>query len=357
MKARVVAALVFGVAVCAGCSGATRDSSAPPPSLPPLVGEDLYSIERDGSGLRNLTNTSRTVEEPVTASPDGTHIAFIRVHLKDYLTNGRGTLVVANADGSSQRSLGHASWDPEYAVPPTWSPDGTRIAVAAGVHCGETDCERSELWVADVASGDLVLVARDAWNASWSPDGKRLAYGGDVVHIDSRDTDPGAHTIFVVGADGSGRQRLTAGEAAAWSPRGEVIAVQRDGDSYFVRPNGTGLRRFLRRSGLPEWSPDGSRLAFSTLDGLQVVGRDGRSVHRVGPSVLEFAWSPAGHELAWTYLPGTDRNDEGEQIFVAPADGSGTVHRVTHEPPRARIESLAWAGTDRIVFTAERLER
>ena len=77
-------------------------------------GNDLYVVNADGSGLRNLTRNQRPTSpySQLVWSPDGRTIYFGR-----YLVR---------TDGSGARRLPYI---PTTAV---WSPDGRRIAFAAG---------------------------------------------------------------------------------------------------------------------------------------------------------------------------------------------------------------------------------
>jgi Tol biopolymer transport system component len=79
--------------------------------------QEIYTIDSsDGSGVKKLTDNRNHDVNP-TWSPDGTRIAFER----DY------DIWVMNADGTGQKNLtnttGSAS---EYE--PDWSPDGVKIA-------------------------------------------------------------------------------------------------------------------------------------------------------------------------------------------------------------------------------------
>jgi len=69
------------------------------------------------------------VNSPVTFSPDGHRFAFLR-NLRD---QGGVSLMVANADGSGERTLAtRTGYDFFYSAGPSWSPDGKVIACAAG---------------------------------------------------------------------------------------------------------------------------------------------------------------------------------------------------------------------------------
>ena len=125
-------------------------------------------------------------------------------------------------------------------------------------------------------------VSRIRRNTTSPPDGKRIAY---MKRISSSDLD-----IAVINADGTGATTLAAHPAAEFDPA---------------------------------WSPDGTKIAFSSgrsasgVPDLYVMKADGSNVTQITntPSSTEYSptWSPDGKKLAW----------HGNGIvYVGNADGS-----------------------------------
>ena len=118
--------------------------------------EDIFTINRDGSGLRQMTSDPAYDYQP-RWSPDGKRIAFIR----------DGAVWVMDTDGRSAKRLTPAL----RADSPTWSPDAKRLAfVIAGTGLMNAGPERRDLWFVNAdGSGlarlrlDLVLVSHPAW--------------------------------------------------------------------------------------------------------------------------------------------------------------------------------------------------
>src|SRR4051794_3636168 len=100
---------------------------------------------------------------------------------------------------------------------PAWSPQGARIAFVARetVIDGATSTNSAWLETMTADGRNVRKVAslrsdRIGW-PSWSPDGRKIAFGYDQ--------------LYVVGADGAGLRRLRNGACcAAWGPGGRKIA-------------------------------------------------------------------------------------------------------------------------------------
>ncbi len=170
-------------------------------------------------------------------------------------------------------------------------------------------------------------------------------------------TGVGAGTEIAVGSEASASYtRLTTNTVAdsnpAWSPDGSRLAFTsaRDGtgnpEIYTMNADGSDARRLTTTAGAdyqPAWSSDGSRIAFvSERDGnaeIYVMGADGSAPVRLttGTGVdAEPAWSPAGNRILFV----SNRNTGSPAVYVMNADGSGVSRLTTSTMAEA---SPAWS--------------
>jgi TolB protein len=297
--------------------------------------QEVYAIRPDGHGRKRITHERPRFElaydEPATWSPDGRRIAFVSQKHEDPdsdlyeigVRGGRLRILTANAVDETE---------------PAWSPDGKTLAFTRRVH------RRAYIGLLR-AHGRAKLLGPGS-SPAWSPDGRELAFerGGD---------------IYLMARDGTSVRPVTADSNAdsepAWAPDGRRIAFVRntteDQDIWSVAATGVDLIRItevhagldrcaVRLAFSPAWSPDGSEIAYSLLDGgnlscglrgtwesVEAVSADGsrrtrlvtdggRSDPLSGDGAYEPVWSPDGREIAFTdELAGKSR------IAVVPSGG------------------------------------
>ncbi|MDQ2934576.1 MAG: hypothetical protein M3R49_06275 [Chloroflexota bacterium] len=210
-------------------------------------GEDIWTINADGTGLTNLTKTTAIQEENAAWSADGALIAF------QSWADGGGVEVM-NADGSGRRRL--AAGFPRNAGYFTdslaWAPDGHRLAIAF---------VSGDISIIDVSSGDRIEVGHgDRWLA-WSPTGRYLAWaaGGTIEAYDSTDG-----SSFTIAAMSSNVRFLN------WFPTDDRLLFVGFNDAgstdlYTVNFDGTGLTAISLPGGEDgaQLSADGTRVLFA----------------------------------------------------------------------------------------------
>jgi TolB protein len=173
--------------------------------------------------------------------------------------DGDSEISVMNADGTQVLQLTvNTHGYPHRNAYPSWSPDGKHIAFASG--SGDSD-----IFVMN-ADGTQVRKLTDSpfyrinQQPSWSPDGKRIAFitfdsSLPTTFPDETATEISFWEILVMNADGTEVDRLTDNDVdegfPAWSPDGTRIAFSsnRDGDAeiFVMNPDGgdsSAVRRY-----------------------------------------------------------------------------------------------------------------
>ena len=184
-------------------------------------------------------------------SPDGRTVVFV-VRTTDLEANrGRTDLWLVGADGSGLVQL---TTDPANDALGAFSPDGRQIVFVSdrtGV---------GQIYVMDADGGNMTqLTFDDAWKdqlPDWSPDGSKIAYAAG---------DPG--DILVMNADGTDQHTIVGGPAddfgSAWSPDGDQIAFIRFDDRAVRVANADGsdvhVVRAFGLQAVPAWQPRGMR--------------------------------------------------------------------------------------------------
>ncbi|GJL95535.1 MAG: hypothetical protein DHS20C05_19400 [Hyphococcus sp.] len=269
--------------------------------------------------LSAIACEQRTYDTFGVWSPDGDSIYFYTYRF------GNADLMRMNADGSEQRRLTR-SFENEWWL--AVSHDGTRIAYASNKGFKKT--AGADLYVMPSSGGRATRLTNDGGmklNVSWSPDDAYIAYdAGDGA---------GGADIWLISALGGEPRNLTntpdVREALpSFRPDGSLVFMEGSDSPRFIAMDViTGEREELSfpfGAVRPYFSSDGSRIAMSVFDDegqsdVYVMDADGGNLAQLtSHEDQDYAggWSPDGSRLLFS----TYRWGESE-IYVMNADGSG----------------------------------
>jgi len=302
-------ALGLGCLCLAVPSGATVPGSNGLLVYEGLVGKhaQLFTIRSDGSGARQLTHFTDSDAVWPEWSPDGSAIAFERdVYVGRRVT--RAVIYTMDADGSHLRALTPTGLNGR----PSWSPDGRSIAFST-LSFGK----QATVSIMPASGGRARVVTSTPLPAkgfgpgldspTFSPNGKQIAF----VWIKQ-----GSSAIFTVSAEGGKPHQVTPWQMSVadkvdWSPDGSRIAFSspefgvRKGVSsniFTIRPDGTGLVRLTNsrggvlNNGFDSWSPDGRKIAFaSNRAGPYAIF----TMNANGTGITRVTRGPEAHHAAW----------------------------------------------------------
>ena len=281
-------------------------------------------------------------------SRDGKQVVYVRRFFDVMKDRSRSNLWIIGTNGGDHRPLTTGNGNDSG---PRWSPDGKRLLYSSSADGS------SQLYVRWMDSGQTAKISNvtmGAGNATWSPDGRWVAF-----------------TMFVEEQTEPLASLPSAPEGAEWAPPAKVITAlhyRADGGGFltqghtqlFVIPSEGGTPRQLTTgefdvSGAPAWTPDGTALLFSSnrrddadyepLDSeVFEVSFEGGTVKaltsRYGPDGGPVV-SPDGNHVAYYGFDDRHQGHQVAELYVMLRDGSGS--RSLTETLDRSISDAHWA--------------
>lgn len=299
----------------------------------------------------SLVVEDQRVDGRDAVSPFTGKIAFASARDGDY------EIFTMNADGTGLRQL---TKNDANDLDPEWSPDGKWIAFTAGG-------SRPGVGVMRADGTDLSLLISDfTVDPSWSPDGRRMV-------ISWLKTFPDDYELHILDLQRSGSSweitkttQVTDNSAddvdPEWSPDGSRIAWSSgefpDHDIYVGRPDGSDQQNLTELDALYESGPSWS------LDSSKIVSSSGAVTSTGGEADVYVMNADGSDRVELTSAPGQDwytdwsadgiafvsQRDTNHEIYLMKLDGSNQT-RLTDDPAHDIMPDWI-AGTPRTVTIA-----
>ena len=283
---------------------------------------EVYAMNTpDGKGKKNLTNNGAYVDDydPVF-SPGGKRIAYTSLGIQDSNPTDDEDVYVMNAlDGSGKKNLSNNGLEVGTNYPiddfnATFSPDGKRIAytsLGAQVSNPEGDDEVYRMNALDgtnkknLSNNGLDI---DDYLPRFAPDGKRIAYESEGIQNSNLQGDEEVYVMDTL--DGTGKKNLTNTGA--------------DADDEVPRFSPGGKRIAYESHGIQKSNPEGDDEIYviGALDGLNKknLTNNGAGVYDYYPD-----YSPDGTRFSYTSEGIQRSNPEGDrEVYrMSALDGTG----------------------------------
>ena len=312
-------------------------------------GESLSHLQKMASLGGAPQHILDDIDSPITFSPDGSQLAFVR----DSSADSSSRIIVAAADGSGQHALATLTGLNSFSTNgPAWSPDGARIA--AGAIEGQGSAYHWHIHLIDTTTGAIKHLGDDIWinprQLAWMPDGSGLVFP-------SARKDSGAlnsQLWFLSYPAGEPRRitndlnlyfgaKVTADGSSLITSQATLISrvwVAQNGAAALPESEGKAITSGIGRAdgylGIA-WLPDGRLVQAyyaSGKIGLAISDSSGNASRDLplGKGISDHP-SPCGDSGAFVYA---EQSAEGSQIFRASADGGSaapvTTNGIDSEP-------------------------
>jgi len=295
-------------------------------------------------------------------SPNGKQVAYVLTVVNESKNRRESSIWAVSTDGHSEpRRLTAVGLNSNF---PRWSPDGSRLAFLSSrsadgsAIAGGADTPRPQIWILPMGGGEAQVLSQLKNGVSafqWSPDGKRLAAVGrtgpsDDVPATARKSDVRHYKNISYKFNDTGwyddkRSHLWIVDAATGKDK-QITS----GDQW----NDTD----------PQWSPDGTRIAFVSNrtgheydrdfnEDVWVISADGGPLTKISDHPFEDnlpRWSPDGRQILFA---GQTVRRQFPRLYLAPSDGSAPSRLVSEDIDLIPDDPRWGPGSNQVRFQAD----
>jgi dipeptidyl aminopeptidase/acylaminoacyl peptidase len=213
----------------------------------------------------------------------------------------------------------------QRAGTPAISPNGEWVAYTVRTTDWDDNSYHTEIWLADVKSGETRQLTNNTKKSStspvWSPDGRTLAFAAD------RDE---KRQVYVIDPRGGEARKLTAAEEGvggfAWAPDGKSIA--------FTSTDPKTAADKEREKTFGDFDVIGEGYRMSHLWVFDVATKKARRLTSGSFTVGQFSWSPDGMRIAFDHRINSANANSGSADISIVTVADGTVKDlVTQDGP------------------------
>ncbi|GCE03149.1 S9 family peptidase [Dictyobacter aurantiacus] len=337
-------------------------------------------------------------------SPDGQRIAYVQTTIDEQKHEYHSEIWIASLQDQQARRF---TSGPANAHSPSWSPDGLWLAFvserAGEGYSSDLSVQKTQgkgkpqIWVMPTDGGEarqVTYMQHGAASPAWSPDSQQLTFNALVGPADEETAEgkplPKVRVIdrlwyrldgvgfinerrshlFLVDRTGGEPRQLTDGDwddsEAVWSPDGTRIAFtsnhnedrwQFPGDDVYVLDLQSSEPRRLTDGKLgcssPSWSPDGQQLAFLAAPKVHAAGQ--LRMYRIAADAQDTVPTCLSSDFVGAFADWTNSDVGDEHLAPAPAwsaDGQ-TLYAVATYRGASQVFALSSQGenTDPPVLT------
>ncbi len=233
--------------------------------------EDIFSMNIDGSGLTQLTDSPVKDNYPAV-SPDGEKIAYTSD------INGTWQIMIMNWDGTEKVQLTHNPWRSGY---PTWSFDGRFIYFEASP---EGDYE---IYRIDSDGSNMKRLTLNPNIDDWHPYAHPFQY--KVIY----ESGPSRHEeLYIMDYNGKNIKKISNADmrkrVPAISVDGKIIVFSDNSSVYTMNSKGKNIKKIsgdLVNCRHPDISPDNNFITFESgaegQEDIYIVNLDGSNLVRL----------------------------------------------------------------------------